>query len=263
MLVTSAGLVVGCNKTNNVDTDNNTNNIYQQAIGRDGGTVGDVNDFAVYVPPGALSDDVEIELREADAGEYPQLPAGALGKVYSFEPHGTEFAAAATFHLPFPNPRPTAMQAYRAQPGGTFEPVSGMNDASGSHFTFMSSRLAYFVVVDPMARGIDPGGKDGMCMRTEGLPEGFVSPQVPATVVDSTGAAVSFGMSSGYAVRDVVNGENTRLQLVFGQLTESCVYGVMAGGSDDLLMDPIGCQLGELRGLAGARRGHARHARRA
>lgn len=52
LLLTSAGLVVGCNKTNNVDTDNLTNNIYQQAIGRDRGTVGDVKSFAVDVPPG-------------------------------------------------------------------------------------------------------------------------------------------------------------------------------------------------------------------
>lgn len=46
--------------------------------------------------------------------------------------------------------------------------------------------------------------------------------------------------ASRSSILDVIAQRNTRLQLVFGRLTESCVYGVMAGGSDDLLLDPIG-----------------------
>lgn len=242
LLITTPVLLLGCSKTNNVKTDNDTNNIFQKTIGSDGGPVGDTKGFGLYVPGQALSDDVEILLRVAEEGEYPALPPGAVGEVYSYEPHETELATPATFHLPFPDPPPSSYDIHRADAGGAFATTRVIPDVSGSHVVFKGSRFGYFVIVDSASQGPGPGGKPGeTCERRDDLPDGTFSPMGGGhTVVDSNGNAVSAGFSSGYAVRDVMNGEITRLQMMFGMETQSCTYGYSSGGSEDLLKDPIG-----------------------
>lgn len=241
LLVTTPVLLLGCSKTNNVKTDNDTNNIYQKTIGSEGGPVGDTKGFGLYVPGQALGDDVEISLRIAEEGEYPALPPGAVGEVYSYEPHETELAAPGTFHLPFPEPLPSPIRIARADAGGAFALTNAAPDVSGSHIVFTGSRFGYFVIVDPMVPDANPMGKPGECPRNDDLPEGFITAQAgQQTVVDSNGAAVPAGFSSGYAVRDVVDSDTTRLQMVFGKETVSCTHGYSAGGSEDLLKDPIG-----------------------
>src|SRR6187455_414378 len=71
-------------------------------IGTAGGTVTGPDGAKVVIPAGALTTSTDIKVEQTSAGS-PALPAGftAVGSMFAFTPHGTQFALPATITLPF------------------------------------------------------------------------------------------------------------------------------------------------------------------
>jgi uncharacterized delta-60 repeat protein len=74
----------------------------QTGIGAAGGVVTGPSGAKVEIPAGALTTNVDIKVEQSSAGS-PPLPAGftAVGPMFAFTPHGTQFTLPATITLPF------------------------------------------------------------------------------------------------------------------------------------------------------------------
>jgi hypothetical protein len=72
------------------------------AIGPAGGTVTGANGATIVVPPGALTQEVELRITEIDPAA-ATLPVGVerVSAVYALTPHGTAFAVPVTVTIPF------------------------------------------------------------------------------------------------------------------------------------------------------------------
>lgn len=156
--------VTSCNKTNNVSTSNETNNVFSKEIDEDGGTVGQNGGLSVYIPGGAVGEKLLVTIREAEAGEYPTPPASLASPVYVIEPLGLELAAKATVHLPFPEgwgAQGTGYQGLapvRPNAGGSWQQIPGGLDPDASTATFDSFTFSFFALD---AVGIGPGAGGG------------------------------------------------------------------------------------------------------
>jgi hypothetical protein len=123
----------GC-KTNNIQSETN-NNVYEQTIDEDGGMVGSRKTFGAFIPFGAIDAPVNFKVSEAEPGDYPPPPNDIVGKVYSFEPHGTEFNTKVTIYLP----AAAGSIGYRmlhAEPGGDW---AQLPDPVNSNATMVES----------------------------------------------------------------------------------------------------------------------------
>ncbi|HVJ17757.1 MAG TPA: hypothetical protein VM686_20185 [Polyangiaceae bacterium] len=114
------------------------------SMGTTGGFVGDEDGLGVYIPPGALAEPTVITLSIAESGESPATPAGAIGSVYSFEPHDLTLAVPVTLHLPLPDG--DVAGAFGAAPGGDWELLETDVQLHGSTASFESVTFGYFVL---------------------------------------------------------------------------------------------------------------------
>jgi hypothetical protein len=256
---------VACSKTNNVDQSETTSNTFEQVVGKMGGPVGDPNGLSVYIPAGALAEDTLIKLSEVAAGDHPAFPPEMIpvGSVYAFEPHGTRFLAPATLHLPAPQENVQFLTAYRAQPGGGWEQVSGQVGLDGPTAYFESISFSYYVLGQPDvaapgssggtgASGSVGSGQDaGMMGGTAGTPgsggttgsetcpDGPDDAAPTATTADGSGmvnsgaGGASFTAEDGFAVlQEEGAGPFTGiLSLVFTNYANACGYALALNSS--------------------------------
>lgn len=139
------------------------------------GTVAGPDGASMTVPEGALTSPVSLEIAE-DATGAPDLPAGmlALGKVYAFTPHGTEFAKPVTVQVPFNAaavPSDVTPVLLQAEPGGAFTPIPAQ--VEGTLMTAEVSSLSWFVVARNGTQGTlivtIAGQPQGSYEQVEGL----------------------------------------------------------------------------------------------
>lgn len=114
------------------------------SIGPAGGTVSGPNGSSVLIPPGALSQNVDIAIAQSAAGA-PPLPQGVtpVSDVYAFTPHGTAFAQPATLTVPFtPSlvPSGAMLVLYKTNAQNGWEVVAGASANGG----LMSGNVSSF-----------------------------------------------------------------------------------------------------------------------
>lgn len=172
--VVAAAMLVApaCNRTNNVDqsvTNNNTINNVTQLFGPEGGRMEGPGGTALDVPPGALTQEVEITIGEVVEGA-PLIPDGLepASDVYAFLPHGQTFALDVILTLPHDQGANADIVVLRADPGGEFEPV-GVDQVTAEAAIVRSPTFSYYVtaidsaLVDPSgsSSGVDPTDTSG------------------------------------------------------------------------------------------------------
>jgi hypothetical protein len=190
----AVGMISACSKTNNISQSETTNNSYSAVVGKKGGSVGDIATVAAVIPANAVPGDVEFTITEAADDEYPALPSVAVGKVYSFEPHGIEFDAEVDVYLPRPGSGEYVI--WHAPPGGTWENLgqSGVQKATSVHTKTLS--FSYFVVGEVANNSPRVGAGGGLSGASAGTasiaPSGGV-----AGVAGVGGAAVASGGTPG------------------------------------------------------------------
>ena len=191
-----AGLMAAlpsCNKTNNVSTSNETNNVFSKKIDERGGTVGENGGLSVFIPGGAVGEEILITIREAEEDEYPAPPETAVGKVYVIEPLGLELAAKATVHLPFPQGHDrNYLFPIRPTGDGSWARITGGLEQGASTATFESFTFSFFAL-EAMAdsngtAGGPAGSAGGAAMPSGGGTSG---------VGGSTGAGATGGVAGG------------------------------------------------------------------
>ena len=127
-------------------------------VGAAGGTVVGPAGAQVVVPAGALAQTTAIAVAQSSTGA-PTLPAGvtALGSVFAFTPHGTEFGAPVTIIVPFdPASVPAGTQPvmYKTNAGeAAFELVTGASRV-GSTMVASVTGFSFVVVGTPQVPGV-------------------------------------------------------------------------------------------------------------
>jgi uncharacterized delta-60 repeat protein len=135
-------------------------------IGSAGGTVTEPSGAKVVIPAGALTTNVDIQVKQTSTGA-PALPAGvtAAGAVFAFTPHGTTFAIPATITVPFDAalvPGGAIPKLYKTNANQTaFEPIAGATISAASmsaQVTSFSFAVVAIEALPPQApSGLDPG----------------------------------------------------------------------------------------------------------
>lgn len=128
-------------------------------IGTAGGTVTGPDGAKVVMPAGALTTRTDIKVEQTSAGS-PALPSGftAVGSMFAFTPHGTQFALPVTITLPFdPTSAPSgsapmlfktnAQSEWETVAGATFGPTSVSAQVTG--FSFAQVVIPAIVRNDP------------------------------------------------------------------------------------------------------------------
>lgn len=149
---------VGACKNNHIESNTTNNTNYLQAkIGKDGGWVGTPdNTLGAFIPAHAVDSDIDFSVSEADEGEYPALPEGAVGKVYSFEPHGTQFHTLVDVYLPSLSPS-APYNLLHAEPGGSW--VTLPANSSKDTVQAQTRSFSFFVLQDAMLPNVGAGGQ--------------------------------------------------------------------------------------------------------
>lgn len=135
----------------------------------EGRTVTGPDGVTLLLPAGAVPPEVEITIKEATPGSYP-AKADLKGKVYAIEPHGTQFATAATLQMPAPpGAKDGDVMIWKAEVGGQWGALSkDMPAVEGGKISASVTDLSYFAVGDCMIAGQScmPPMEDG------GFPDG-------------------------------------------------------------------------------------------
>jgi hypothetical protein len=247
-----------CKKENNIDQSaKEQNNTFTDVVNEDGGPVGIPAGPGGYVPSGALDEPTEITTRVASSDEYGNLPVGAIGEVYSFEPRGLLFNTEIEVFLPRPPGQVQHFVPYFSRDGQTWKPLSGEAEVELTRLHFRVLELSYFVAVDssasmpddgkgmaggsPVGAGGGPGaagtpnagGTSGSnyCKPEPAKPSGEA--ELTGTLSDANDQEVSFDALDGFAVLYDMD-PDYQLSLVFTDYPDACGTA-MAGGQT--LMD--------------------------
>jgi uncharacterized delta-60 repeat protein len=133
-------------------------------IGATGGTVTEASGAKVVIPAGALTTNIDIQVKQTSAGA-PALPAGvtAAGAVFAFTPHGTTFAVPATITVPFDPalvPGGATPKLFKTNANQTaFEPLTGAT-ISGASMSAQVTSFSFAVVAIEALPPSSPGGLD-------------------------------------------------------------------------------------------------------
>ncbi|HVY30081.1 MAG TPA: hypothetical protein VHB79_26170 [Polyangiaceae bacterium] len=202
MLAALAG--VGACKNNHIESNTTNNTNYLQAkIGKDGGWVGSPdNTLGAFIPAHAVDADIDFSVHEADDGEYPALPDGAVGKVYSFEPHGTQFHTLVDVYLPSLSPN-APYNLLHAEPGGSWETLPA--NSSKETVQAQTRSFSFFVLQDALLPNVGAGGQtpapyggsaNGATGNDTGS-GGYVPMNPPGTGGSATGGSPTGGSGNG------------------------------------------------------------------
>ncbi len=122
-----------------------------ETIGPAGGTINGPDGSMLLVPAGALDRSTDLTITK-DPGNAPDLPGGfeAAGDVWSFEPHGQDFAVPVTVRVPVDGTLTDIMRLYTAPSGG---PWILVGDAlfDGDAIMAEVEHFSFFVVGIPVA----------------------------------------------------------------------------------------------------------------
>lgn len=189
---------VGACKNNHIESNTTNNTNYLQAkIGKDGGWVGTPdNTLGAFIPAHAVDSDIDFSVHEADDGEYPALPSNAVGKVYSFEPHGTQFHTSVDVYLPSLSPG-APYNLLHAEPGGSWEAL--VANSTKDTVQAQTRSFSFFVLQDAMTPDVGVGGQGGKVVPPGGYANGATGNDTgsggnPAPVTPGAGGS---GGSSG------------------------------------------------------------------
>lgn len=184
----------------------------REVVGPEGGTV-EYEGLALEIPPGALSEEVEISIaRSADA------PSGnfvRLSPVFRFEPDGLTFAVPATVRFPLPDGA-RSPGIYWASAGAPFQRIGGSVE-EGTIAGEVSHFSTGFVGDPPESKGgalrpvltrnWSPGGGHFSIGNIEATPDGGVLAWGPYSGnVDLGGGVASPGTSGWMVVRFAPDG---------------------------------------------------------
>lgn len=163
----------GCSKSNVVNQDNsttnNTINNVTQVVGPEGATVDGPDGSQLVVPPGALSEEIELTIGELpDESLETPIPDGNIpvSTTFAFLPHGQLFALDARISFNHTASDPEAVRLLRSEPGGDWQEVT-VTDVSESRVIRGTATFSYYVaVVDESdssggAGGAGTGGTGG------------------------------------------------------------------------------------------------------
>jgi hypothetical protein len=250
-----------CSKANNVDqSKKTTNNITSGKVDEEGGLIGDRNGLGVFIPKYALEDQVDISLRTLSPGDFSGLPSGAVGDVYSFEPHGPLFFTDVDIYLPRPTSSPS-FQAYYSDDGSAWSLVGGAIDVKTSSIHFTTASFALFVAVDATQGGpnvpdggvggqygsggagtaMPPGGSSGVgetCMPDASAKPGGTD--ASGTLASQTNTDIQFRPVDGF-VSTFDMGGPTQVSLLLSDMPEACGTSIASGDHPGKVgLDPAG-----------------------
>lgn len=130
----------------------------QTGIGPGGGTVTGANGAKVGIPPGALSNIIDIRIEQTSVGS-PALPSGfsASGPMFAFTPHGTAFAVPVSVTLPFDSasvPTGSTPSLYKTNAAqDQWEPLTDAVFDAGTVRANVTSFSHFQVLIPPLVAG--------------------------------------------------------------------------------------------------------------